>query len=73
MRRIAAVTFDLWDTLIQEAPGNADKVAAPRKLGQETDGIGEIIPHYFSFGGILQTARYSVDAAHRLSPAGADA
>lgn len=39
----------------------------------ETDGIGEISPHYFSFGGILQTARYAVDAAHRLSPAGANA
>ena len=27
MRRIAAVTFDLWDTLIQEVPGGSDKVA----------------------------------------------
>ncbi len=30
MRRIAAVTFDLWDTLIQENPGGADKVAGLR-------------------------------------------
>lgn len=30
MRRIAAVTFDLWDTLIQEHPGGSDKVAALR-------------------------------------------
>jgi HAD superfamily hydrolase (TIGR01509 family) len=30
MRRIAAVTFDLWDTLIQEAPGNSGKVAELR-------------------------------------------
>ena len=30
MRRIAAVTFDLWDTLIQEYPGNSDKVSAIR-------------------------------------------
>jgi HAD superfamily hydrolase (TIGR01509 family) len=30
MRRIAAVTFDLWDTLIQEKPGGSDKVAALR-------------------------------------------
>ena len=27
MRRIAAVTFDLWDTLIQEHPGGSDRVA----------------------------------------------
>jgi len=27
MRKIAAVTFDLWDTLIQERPGGSDKVA----------------------------------------------
>jgi len=30
MRRISAVTFDLWDTLIQEYPGNTDKVSAIR-------------------------------------------
>jgi len=30
MRHIAAVTFDLWDTLIQENPGGSDKVAALR-------------------------------------------
>ena len=27
MKRIAAVTFDLWDTLIQENPGGSDRVA----------------------------------------------
>ena len=27
MRRINAVTFDLWDTLIKEAPGNTEHVA----------------------------------------------
>ena len=26
-------------------------------------GIGEASPHYFSFGGVLQTARYACDAA----------
>jgi len=30
MKRISAVTFDLWDTLIQEYPGNSDKVSAIR-------------------------------------------
>ena len=30
MRRIAAVTFDLWDTLIQERPKGSDKVAELR-------------------------------------------
>jgi len=31
------------------------------------DGIGEVSPHYFSFGGVLQTARYACDAAARLA------
>ncbi len=30
MRKIAAVTFDLWDTLIQERQGSSDKVARLR-------------------------------------------
>lgn len=30
MKRIAAVTFDLWDTLIQEYPGGSEKVAELR-------------------------------------------
>ena len=30
MKRIAAVTFDLWDTLIKENPGNSGKVAELR-------------------------------------------
>jgi HAD superfamily hydrolase (TIGR01549 family) len=30
MKRIAAVTFDLWDTLIQEVPGNSGRVAELR-------------------------------------------
>jgi len=30
MKRIAAVTFDLWDTLIQEVPGGSDRVANAR-------------------------------------------
>ena len=30
MRKITAVTFDLWDTLIQEHPGGSDKVATLR-------------------------------------------
>jgi putative hydrolase of the HAD superfamily len=30
MRRISAVTFDLWDTLIQEVPGNPSKVSDTR-------------------------------------------
>ncbi|MCU0852726.1 MAG: HAD family hydrolase [Thermoplasmata archaeon] len=30
MKRFAAVTFDLWDTLIQEYPGGAQKVAKLR-------------------------------------------
>jgi methylenetetrahydrofolate reductase (NADPH) len=33
------------------------------------DGVGEVNPHYFSFGGVLQTARYACDAAERLAVA----
>ena len=29
----------------------------------EASGIGDVSPHYFSFGGVLQTARYACDAA----------
>ncbi len=36
-------------------------------------GIGDVSAHYFSFGGVLQTARYAVDAARRLPAARADA
>ena len=32
-------------------------------------GIGETSPHYFSFGGVLQTARYACDAAAGRLPA----
>lgn len=32
-------------------------------------GIGEASPHYFSFGGVLQTARYACDAAAGRLPA----
>ncbi|MCU0859305.1 MAG: HAD family hydrolase [Thermoplasmata archaeon] len=38
MRRINAVTFDLWDTLIKEAPGNTEQVADLR-----IDRIAEIL------------------------------
>lgn len=38
MRKIYAVTFDLWDTLIQEYPERTDKVAKAR-----TDGIRGIL------------------------------
>jgi len=30
-------------------------------------GIGDVSPHYFSFGGVLQTARYACDAAARFA------
>jgi methylenetetrahydrofolate reductase (NADPH) len=30
-------------------------------------GIGDVSPHYFSFGGVLQTARYACDAAARIA------
>jgi methylenetetrahydrofolate reductase (NADPH) len=30
----------------------------------ETEGLGDIAPHYFSFGGAIETARYACEAAH---------
>jgi methylenetetrahydrofolate reductase (NADPH) len=35
----------------------------------EAGGIGDAAPHYFSFGGVLQTARYACDAAAGPLPA----
>lgn len=35
----------------------------------EASGIGDASPHYFSFGGVLQTARYACDAAAGRLPA----
>jgi methylenetetrahydrofolate reductase (NADPH) len=31
----------------------------------ETEGLGDIAPHYFSFGGTIETARFACDAAQR--------
>ncbi len=44
MRKITAVTFDLWDTLIQERPGGSDKVARLRieRIGRVLAGRGAI-------------------------------
>lgn len=46
MRNIAAVTFDLWDTLIQERPGGSDEVARIRvgKIGEILSSAGLGIP-----------------------------
>ena len=35
-----------------------------------TDGLGDIAPHYFSFGGAIETARYACEAAHGVHAAG---
>lgn len=35
-----------------------------------TEGLGDIAPHYFSFGGTLETARYACNAAHGTHGAG---
>ena len=34
------------------------------------EGLGDIAPHYFSFGGTLETARYACEAAHGTHGAG---
>jgi len=45
MRKITAVTFDLWDTLIQEYPGGSEKVARirTRKISSILSSAG--VPH----------------------------
>jgi len=45
MRKITAVTFDLWDTLIQEHPGGSEKVARIRisRIGSILSSVG--MPH----------------------------
>lgn len=35
-----------------------------------TGGLGDIAPHYFSFGGAVETARYACEAAHGMHAAG---
>ena len=46
MRKITAVTFDLWDTLIQELPGGTDLVSRTRidKIARALENAGR--PHY---------------------------
>ena len=36
----------------------------------EAEGLGDAAPHYFSFGGTLETARYACEAAHGKHGAG---
>ncbi len=45
MRKVIAVTFDLWDTLIKEVPGGSERVASLRvhRIAELLDGIGR--PH----------------------------
>ncbi|MGH6684828.1 MAG: methylenetetrahydrofolate reductase [Pseudolabrys sp.] len=38
-------------------------------LGQAGD-LGDVAPHYFSFGGAVETARYACEAAHGMQPPG---
>jgi len=64
MRKIAAVTFDLWDTLIQEYPGGSDKVDRLRihRIGSLLDSRGivhtqkEIESAYKDTGDFLELA-----------------
>lgn len=45
MRKVTAVTFDLWDTLIKEVPGGSERVASLRihRIAELLDSIGR--PH----------------------------
>lgn len=36
----------------------------------KAEGLGDVAPHYFSFGGTLETARYACEAAHGKHGAG---
>jgi len=61
MKRIDAVTFDLWDTLIQEAPGGSSRVAEARieRIANTLETFGqprtleEIEGAYVETGGFL--------------------
>jgi putative hydrolase of the HAD superfamily len=63
MRKITAVTFDLWDTLIQERPGGSDRVARLRIEGIASllsargivHELGELESAYAETGDFLQT------------------
>jgi len=48
------------------------KVGPGRILDALADsrGLGDIAPHYFSFGGAIETARYACEAAHGMHGAG---
>jgi methylenetetrahydrofolate reductase (NADPH) len=50
-------------TLIGQVVGNVgpDRIIATLSAA---GGLGDIAPHYFSFGGTLETARYACEAAH---------
>lgn len=45
MRKVIAVTFDLWDTLIKEVPGGSEKVASLR-IHRIADLLDEIGRHH---------------------------
>jgi methylenetetrahydrofolate reductase (NADPH) len=47
--------------------GNVGPAEIVEELAAEAAGIGAIAPHYFSFGGFENTARYAHDLASRMS------
>ena len=64
MRKVIAVTFDLWDTLIKEAPGGSERVGSLRihgiadlleRIGRPHD-IDEIEEAYTKTGTFLELA-----------------
>ena len=62
MRKISAVTFDLWDTLIQELPGEPEKVSRSR-----TEGIHRLLERKGILHARGEIERAYVDTGHFLS------
>ncbi len=56
-------------TLIGQVVGNVGPDRIIAAFGA-AGGLGDIAPHYFSFGGALETARYACEAAHGKHGAG---
>ncbi len=55
--------------LVGQVVGNVGPDRIVAALG-EAAGLGDVAPHYFSFGGTLATARYACEAAHGKHGAG---
>jgi methylenetetrahydrofolate reductase (NADH) len=70
--RRCGVTASLRGLVSGAATGLVGHVGPDRIVAalSEAEGLGDAAPHYFSFGGTLETARYACEAAHGKHGAG---